>query len=68
MKRACPKLYRGQGNPMSAAWKQYEGQIADGKYHLREYLGGGEWTAVFRTEVADAKRSKAAINPSPPRE
>ncbi len=46
---------------MSAAWKQYEGQIADGKYHLREYLGGGEWTAVFRTEVADAKRSKAAI-------
>jgi len=30
--------------------KQWEGQIVDGLFHLRQYLGGGETGAVYLTE------------------
>ena len=46
---------------MTQAWKQYEGQIADGKFPLRQYLGGSSGGAVFLTEVSGAQPEKAAI-------
>jgi TonB family protein len=35
---------------MSDIWKQWEGQIIDGKFPLLRYLGGSEHCAVFLTE------------------
>ncbi|HKV06359.1 MAG TPA: TonB family protein [Candidatus Acidoferrales bacterium] len=46
---------------MSEAWKQWEGQVVDGKFHLRKYLGGTEDSAVFLTERPDEETEKAAI-------
>lgn len=46
---------------MTEAWKQYEGQIADGKFPLRQCLGGSSGSAVFLTEIAGAQQEKAAI-------
>jgi TonB family protein len=46
---------------MSEAWKQYEGQIVDGKFHLRQYVGGSDHSAVFLTEVYGRGDQKAAI-------
>jgi TonB family protein len=45
---------------MSESWKQCEGQLIDGKFPLRQYLGGSESSAVFLTERGDAGQ-KAAI-------
>jgi TonB family protein len=46
---------------MTEAWKQWEGQIVNGEFHLRQYLGGGEHSAVFLTEHGDQEPRKAAI-------
>jgi TonB family protein len=46
---------------MTEAWKQYEGQVVDGKFHLRQYLGGSDHSAVFLTEIALHPALKAAI-------
>src|SRR5512135_1465271 len=46
---------------MSEAWKQLEGQAVNGKFHLRQYLGGSDYSAVFLTEVGEQKRQRAAI-------
>jgi len=46
---------------MTEAWKQWEGQIVNGEFHLRQYLGGGERSAVFLTEHGDREPQKAAI-------
>jgi TonB family protein len=35
---------------MSEAWKRWQGQVVDGKFPLRRYLGGSEYSAVFLTE------------------
>jgi TonB family protein len=35
---------------MSHDWKQWEGQVIEGKYSLLRYLGGSEYSAVFLTE------------------
>ena len=35
---------------MSHDWKQWEGQVVEGKYSLLRYLGGSEYSAVFLTE------------------
>jgi len=40
---------------MSETWKQWEGQLVDGKFPLRQYLGGSESSAVFLTERGGAK-------------
>ena len=40
---------------MSESWKQWEGQVVDGKFPLREYLGGSESSAVFLTERGGTK-------------
>jgi eukaryotic-like serine/threonine-protein kinase len=40
---------------MTEAWKEWEGQVADGKFHLRQYLGGSERGPVFATEFGEQK-------------
>jgi TonB family protein len=51
----------GEPNTMADAWKQWEGEVADGRFPLRQYLGGTDRGAVFLTEYADPKPRKAAI-------
>jgi TonB family protein len=46
---------------MTEAWKQYEGQIVDGKFDLRTYLGGGDRSAVFVTHRGGQSPQDAAI-------
>lgn len=47
---------------MSNTWKQWEGQILDGKFELLRCLGESERCAVFLTEYRDGERLvKAAI-------
>jgi TonB family protein len=48
------------GALMSESWKQWEGQVVDGKFPLSRYLGGSEHSAVFLTERG-APPQKAAI-------
>ncbi|MBZ5695422.1 MAG: TonB family protein [Acidobacteriia bacterium] len=52
---------------MTEAWKQWEGQVADGKFHLRQYLGGTDDSAVFLTERGGPEPQKAAIKLIPAR-
>jgi len=40
---------------MIEAWKHWEGQVADGKFRLRQYLGGSERGPVFLTEYGEQK-------------
>jgi TonB family protein len=40
---------------MPESWKQFEGQVVDGRFHLRQYLAGGEDHSVFLTEYGDRK-------------
>lgn len=46
---------------MSEASKKWVGQIVDGKYPLREYLGGSDHSAVFLTENKAGEPQRAAI-------
>jgi eukaryotic-like serine/threonine-protein kinase len=46
---------------MSEAWKQWEGQVVDGQFPLRQYLGGSDHSAVFVTEHGEREPEKAAI-------
>jgi len=46
---------------MSEAAKQWEGQIVEGTFPLRQYLGGTDHSAVFLTEFGDGAPQKAAI-------
>jgi TonB family protein len=46
---------------MTEAWEQWEGQIVNEEFHLRQYLGSGEHSAVFLTEHGDREPQKAAI-------
>jgi len=48
-------------NRMTDAWQQWEGQVVNGEFHLRQYLGGGENRAVFLTEHGERELQKAAI-------
>src|SRR3979490_665175 len=45
---------------MSESWKQWEGQVVDARFLLRQYLGGSEHSAVFLTERGTPPQ-KAAI-------
>lgn len=42
-------------------WKSFAGQVVDGKFPLRQWLGGSEHSAVFLTERPGQSSSKAAI-------
>lgn len=48
---------------MTEASKQWVGQIVDGTFALRQYIGGGDQSAVFLTEYAEGNGEprKAAI-------
>jgi eukaryotic-like serine/threonine-protein kinase len=46
---------------MSEAAKQWEGQIVEGTFPLRQYLGGTDHSAVFLTEFGEGVPQKAAI-------
>jgi TonB family protein len=42
-------------------WKTWEGRVVDGKFPLRQWLGGSEHSAVFRTDRPGQASQKAAI-------
>ena len=46
---------------MTRDWKQWEGQIVNGTFPLRQYLGGSEHSAVFLTERRGREPQRAAI-------
>src|SRR5208337_1770672 len=54
---------------MPEAWKSWEGQVLSGAFHLRQYLGASEHSAVFLTEHWKRRHQKAAIKliPADPR-
>ena len=45
---------------MSQDWKQWEGQVVNGKFPLLRYLGGSEYSAVFLTEFHQGERPQRA--------
>ncbi len=46
---------------MTEDWKQFEGQVVDGRFQLLQYLGGSDDSAVFLTDLTEQKSQKAAI-------
>jgi TonB family protein len=46
---------------MSDVWKDWEGQVADHKYQLRQFLGSTDHSVVFLVEFHDPEVRKAAI-------
>lgn len=46
---------------MSRDWRQWEGQVVNGSFPLRQYLGGSDHSAVFLTERRGRDPFKAAI-------
>jgi hypothetical protein len=46
---------------MTQAWKRWEGEVLNGEFHLHQYLGGSEQSAVFFTEHWEGGLEKAAI-------
>jgi TonB family protein len=51
---------------MTEAWKQGEGQVVNG-FHLRQYLGGDENSAVFLTEHSEhGLQAAIKLLPAPP--
>ena len=46
---------------MPEAWKSWEGQVLNGEFHLRQYLGSSEHSAVFLVEHWKRRLQKAAI-------
>jgi len=46
---------------MTESFKQWEGQIADGAFPLRQYLGGSDHSAVFLTEYGEGETRTAVI-------
>jgi TonB family protein len=55
------QVNRQAKSKMTEAWKQWEGQVVRGKFHLCQYLGGSEHSAVFLTEDPERGLQKAAI-------
>jgi TonB family protein len=49
------------GTKMTRAWRQWEGQVVNSSFPLRQYLGGSERCAVFLTERRGREPQKAAI-------
>ena len=43
------------------AWKAWEGRVVDGKFPLRQWLGGSDHSAVFLTDKPSQPAQKAAI-------
>ena len=51
----------GQTNSMNDVWKQWEGQLADGRFPLRRYLGESDRGPVFLTESGGPEPQREAI-------
>jgi TonB family protein len=45
----------------TASWKAWEGRVVDGRFPLRQWLGGSDHSAVFLTELGRPQPRKAAI-------
>ena len=45
----------------SETWKTWEGRVVDGKYPLRQWLGGSDHSAVFLTQKVGKANENAAI-------
>lgn len=54
---------------MNETWKQWTGQVVNGEFPLRQYLGGPHQRPVFLTELRGRGHQKAAIKliPADPR-
>src|SRR5208282_4479541 len=52
---------RGSRCVMSDVWKRWEGQVADHKYQLQQYLGSTDHSVVFLAEFHDPEPRQAAI-------
>jgi TonB family protein len=54
-----------QSISISSTWpehcKRWVGQVVESRFHLRQYLGGTEHSAVFLTKPSDRRHEKAAI-------
>jgi TonB family protein len=50
-----------QVKDMIEVWRQWEGEVINGEFHLRQFLGGSDHSAVFLTERAQGNLQKAAI-------
>ncbi len=50
---------------MTYSWKQWEGQIVDGKFPLHQYLGASDHDAVFQTDRPGQNPARAAIKVIP---
>ena len=50
---------------MTYNWKQWEGQIVDGKFPLHQYLGASDHDAVFLTERSGQNPARAAMKVIP---
>jgi TonB family protein len=46
---------------MLRSWKQWEGQVLNGEFHLRQLLAGAGESAVFLTEYGEPQPQQAAI-------
>jgi TonB family protein len=46
---------------MNEAWKQWTGQVAAGRFPLRQYLGGSDHSVVYLTDHIEHYTQKAAI-------
>jgi TonB family protein len=42
-------------------WKSWEGRVVEGKFPLRQWLGGSDHSAVFLTELPGGNSQRAAI-------
>ncbi|MFY9531014.1 MAG: TonB family protein [Candidatus Acidiferrales bacterium] len=51
----------GVGAIITEAWKKWEGQMINGEFLLRHYLGGCDDSAVFLTKGGTRESEKAAI-------
>jgi TonB family protein len=49
------------GTKMSRDWKQWEGQVVNGNFPLRQYLGGSNHSAVFLTERRGQEPQRAVL-------
>jgi serine/threonine protein kinase len=54
-------MYKEAVSRMSDSWKNWEGQVVDGRFPLQHYLGGRTRTAVFTTKASDDPSRKLAI-------
>jgi TonB family protein len=46
-------------SPMIDAWKQWEGEFVDGRFHLLQFLGGSDHSAVFLAEYGQPPKKVA---------